>query len=132
MRNRLGNSEPFFPEGTALGEHAQLGMTRGEKGTGEYGGQEDLAEALMALRPLEGHHELSEAIDCPPIVALALVGKTAVVIRYGVQDGITTGRGERKGALAGGDRLVMRTPVGEIGGQKARDLSQPTRIVEGP
>ena len=27
MINRLGNPEPFFPEGTTLGECAQLGMT---------------------------------------------------------------------------------------------------------
>ena len=39
VSSRLGNPEPFFPEGTALGEHAQLGMAPGEVGTGDHGGQ---------------------------------------------------------------------------------------------
>ena len=72
--NRLGNPEPFVPEGPALSERAQLGMAPGELGTGVHGGQEDLAEALAALRPVEGCHGLPEAVDCPTIVALGLVG----------------------------------------------------------
>ena len=74
MSHRLGNPEPFFPEGTALGEHAQLGMAPGEPGTGGHGGQDDLTEALAAPRPLEGRHGLPEAVDRPTIVALGLVG----------------------------------------------------------
>ena len=74
MSDRLGNPEPFFPEGPALGERAQLGMARGEAGTGVHGGQENLAEALVAPRPLEGRHGLPEAVDRPTIVALGLVG----------------------------------------------------------
>ena len=74
VRNRLGNPEPFFPEGTALGEHAQLSMAPGEPGTGGHRGQDDLTEALVAPRPLEGRHGLSEAVDGPTIVALELVG----------------------------------------------------------
>ena len=74
MSNRLGNPQPFVPEGTALGERAQLGMARGEAGTGVHGGQDDLTEALVVLRPLEGRHGLPEAVDRPPIVALGVVG----------------------------------------------------------
>ena len=72
--HRLGNPEPFVPEGTALGERAQLGMAPGEVGTGDHGGQDDLPEALVAPRPLEGRHGLPEAVDRPTIVALGLVG----------------------------------------------------------
>ena len=74
MRHRLGNPQPFFPEGPALSEHAQLGMAPGEPGTGGHGGQERPAEALVALRPVEGRHGLPEAVDRPTIVALGLVG----------------------------------------------------------
>ena len=74
VSHRLGNPEPFFPEGPALGEHAQLGMAPGEPGTGEHGGQEGLTEALAAPRPVEGRHGLPEAVDRPTIVALGLVG----------------------------------------------------------
>ena len=107
VSNRLGNLEPFFPEGPALGERAQLGMAPGEVGTGEHGGQDD-AEALAAPRPVEGRHGLPEAVDRPTIVALGLVGVAEVVVRQRVQDDIPAGRGEREGALAGGDGLVMR------------------------
>ena len=108
VTNRLGNPEPFFPEGTALGERAQLGMAPGEAGTGEHGGQENLAEALAAPRPVEGRHGLPEAVDRPTIVALGLVGYAEVVVRQRVQDDIPAGRGEREGALGGGDGLVIR------------------------
>ena len=70
MRNRLGNLQPFFPEGTALGERPQLGKAHGELGTGVHGGQEDLTEALAAPRPVERRHGLPEAVDRPTIVAL--------------------------------------------------------------
>ena len=74
MSHRLGNPQPFFPEGPALGEHAQLGMAPGELGTGVHGGQDDLTEALAAPRPVEERHGLPEAVDRPTIVALGLVG----------------------------------------------------------
>ena len=74
VSHRLGNPQPFFPEGPALGERAQLGMAPGEVGTGEHGGQDDLTEALVAPRPVEGRHGLPEAVDRPTIVALGLVG----------------------------------------------------------
>jgi hypothetical protein len=50
--HRLGNLKPFVAEGPALGERAQLGMAPGEVGTGDHGGQDDPAEALVALCPL--------------------------------------------------------------------------------
>ena len=63
VSNRLGNPEPFFPEGSTLREHAQLGMAPGEIGTGGHGGQENLAEALATLRPVEECHGLPKTID---------------------------------------------------------------------
>ncbi len=131
VSSRLGDPEPFFPEGPALSERAQLGMARGEPGTGEHGGQEDLTQALVAPRPLEGRHGLPEAFDRPTIVPLGLVGSTEVAVRQCVQVDIAAGCGECEGALGGGDGLVMRAHEVEMGGQKARDLSQPTRVVEG-
>jgi hypothetical protein len=41
VRLCFGNPEPFFAEGTALSEPAQLRMAGGEPGTGEHCGQED-------------------------------------------------------------------------------------------
>ena len=60
-----------------------------------------------------------------------MVGSAEVVVRQRVQDDIPAGRGERQGALAGGDGLVIRAHVAEMACQKDRDLSQPTRVVEG-
>ena len=99
MRNRLGNSESLFAEGTALGEHAQLGMRLGEEGTGGHGGQEELTEALVALRPVEGRYGLPEAVDRPTMVALGIVGSAEVAVRQRVQDDIPAGRGERESTL---------------------------------
>ena len=64
-----------------LSEHAQLGMAHGEPGTGGHGGQENLAEALVALRTLEGRHGLPEAGYRSTIVTLVFVGKAEVPIR---------------------------------------------------
>ena len=58
--DRLGNPEPFFPEGPALSKDAQLGIAPGEVGTGQHGRQGHLAEALAPLRPVEGYHGLPE------------------------------------------------------------------------
>ena len=68
--HRLGDPQPFVPEGPALGERPQLGMAPGEVGTGEHGGQDGAAEALAAPPPVEGRHGLPEAVDRPTIVAL--------------------------------------------------------------
>src|SRR5437764_15350129 len=46
-------------------------------------------------------------------------------------DDVPTNRGERQGALGGGDGLVIRAHDVEMGCQKNRNLSQPTRVVEG-
>ena len=114
MIDRLGNPQPFFPKGTTLGEHPQLGMAPGEPGTGEHRGQVGLTEALAALRPVEGRHGLPEAVDCPTVVALRMVGQTKILVRQGVQDAIAAGRGERQGALASGNGLVIRPPEVEM------------------
>ena len=131
VRNRLGNPEPFFPKSTALGEPAQLGMAPGKVGTGVHGGQDNLTEALAALRPVEGRYGLPEAVDRPTIVALELVGYAEELIRLRVQDDLPGGRGERQGTLSGGNGLVMRAYELEMACQKDRDLSQPTRVNKG-
>ena len=73
MIHRFGNPQPFFHKSTALGECAQLGMARGELGTGVHGGWDVPTETLVALHPFEGGHRLPEAVDRPPLVALGLV-----------------------------------------------------------
>jgi hypothetical protein len=60
-----------------------------------------------------------------------MVGEAEVLVRQRVQDGIPAGRSQREGALTGGDGLVIRAHEAEMDCQKERDLSQPTRIVEG-
>jgi hypothetical protein len=79
--NRLGNPQPFFPEGHALGERAQLGMARGEVGKGLHGGHHNLAEALAALHRVEGRPGLSVAGYRLTIVALDMVGVAKVEVR---------------------------------------------------
>ena len=49
--NRFGNPQPFLPEGTALGEQAQLSMAPGEPGIGGHCRQDDLTKAFMPTRP---------------------------------------------------------------------------------
>ena len=70
MSNRLGNPEPFFPEGTALGERSQLGMAPGEPGAGSarQAGRPD--RNARGGAPLEECHSLPEAVDRPMIVTL--------------------------------------------------------------
>ena len=131
MSHRLGNLEPFVSHGTALGERAQLGMAHGEPGTGTHGGQHHLAEALVAPCPVEGRHSLSEAVDRPTIVPLALVGSAEIAVRQRVQDGIPASRSERESTLARGDGLVICAHEIAVDCQRDRDLSEPTRVVEG-
>ena len=90
-----------------------------------------MAEALAAPRTVEGRHGLPEAVDRPTIVALGLVGLAEGRFASAVQDNIPTGRGERQGTLGGGDGLVIARPATEMDCQKDRDLSQPTRVIEG-
>ena len=73
-----------------------------------------MAEALAALRSLEERHGLSQAVDRLPIVALGLVGPAEVEIRQRLQDDLPAHRGEREGALGGGDGLVIHTHEVEI------------------
>ena len=123
MIDCLGNPEPFFRQGAALSERAQFGMAPGEKGGSEHSRKDKLTEALSASRPIEERHGLLEAIDCPTIITLSLVDITERLIRQCVQDDISAGRGERKGALGGSNGLVMHAHAVEMEGQKARDPS---------
>jgi hypothetical protein len=106
-------------------------MAPGEEGTGDHSREVNLDEALVALHPLEGRHSLPEAVDRPMIIALGPVCEAEVLARHYLQDDIPAGRGDCEGALGGGDGLVIRASVVEMEGQKARDLSQPTPIVDG-
>ena len=55
MIDRLGNPEPFFAEGTALGERAQLGMAPARVQAREStAGRLDLTEALVSAAPHRG------------------------------------------------------------------------------
>jgi hypothetical protein len=113
--NHLGNPEPFFSEGPAFGECAQLSMTPGEPGTGLHGGQDDLTEAFVAPCTVEGRHGLPEAVDRSTIVALDYVGCAEVLVRLRLQDNLPAGRGEGEGTLGGGNGLVIHAPVAEMG-----------------
>jgi hypothetical protein len=84
MIHRLGDLQPFFAKGPALGEHLQLGMAHSEEATGVHGGQEDLTEAFVAPRALEGRHGLPEAIDRPTIITLSPVGEAKGLVRLRV------------------------------------------------
>src|SRR5215218_5746571 len=106
-------------------------MARGEPGTRTHGRRDDLPEALEALRSVEGCHGLPEAVERSTIVTLGLVGEAEVEVCQRLPGDICAGRGERQGTLGGGERLVMCVHGIEIGCQKYRDLSQPTRVVEG-
>ena len=125
VRNRLGNPQPFFPEGTALSEQAELGMTRGEPGTGGHGGQENLAEALVAPRPIERRHR---NVNRPTIIALGLIGLAEVLVRPQVN--LPASRGEREDALGSSDCLVILTHLVAMVCQKEQDPPQPTRVIK--
>ena len=110
VSKRLGDPESFFPEGSALGEQCPAGHGTGRGCTGVHGGQGDSTEALGAARTVEESRGLPEAVDRPTIVALGLICLAEALVRKGVQGIIPTGRGQRKGALAGGDGLVICVP----------------------
>jgi hypothetical protein len=112
--NFLSNPQPFFPEGPALGERAQLGMAPGKVGTGEHGGQDDLTKVLAARRPVESYHALPEAVDGSTIVALGVVGHAEALVRLRLPDKLPTGCGKCEGALGGGAGLVIRAYEAEI------------------
>jgi hypothetical protein len=99
--------------------------------TGLHGGQEDRTEALAAPLSLEGDYGLPIAIDRLTIVASGQVRCAKVLVRQRAQGDRTAGSGEFKGALGGGNSLVIRPPVAEVDRQKEQDLPQSTMIVEG-
>jgi len=89
-------------------------MAPGEEDMGDHSGQVSLAQALAAPCPIEGPHSLPEAVYRSMIVALGMVGSAEVLIFQRVQDDILAIRGEREGALGGGEGLVIRTHVQEM------------------
>src|SRR5215475_3199304 len=105
-------------------------MAPGEEGTGEYGRREGLAEAFEVPCLIERYHGLYETVDRPTRVTLALVDRAEVPVRECLLDDIPASRGECEGTLGGGDGLVIRARKVEIEWQKARDPSQPPRVVE--
>ena len=106
-------------------------MAPGEEGTGGRCGQNNPAEALVAPCPLKGYDGLPEGVNRSMIVALRVVVGAEALVRQCLQDDLSPGRGERQGALGGGDRLVICTHEVEMACQKERDLGQSTRVVEG-
>jgi hypothetical protein len=63
LRDPLGNPVPFCAAGETYGEEAQLGIARGERDTGEHGGDKGETEALAVPFPIEGRDGLLDAID---------------------------------------------------------------------
>jgi hypothetical protein len=114
VSNRLGNPQPFVSKGTALSEGTQISMALGQSGPAVHGGQVDLAEALAALRPIEGLHGLPVIVDGPTMVALGPVRQAKALVRQRVQDDIPTRYGKRQGALAGGHGLIIRAHEVEV------------------
>src|SRR4029450_9421388 len=107
-------------------------MARGETGARVHGGQDELTEALVVLRFLNGRHNLPKAGDRPPIVALGLVGLAKKLACQRLQDYLPVGGGERESTLGRGDGLVMQAhDEGEMLGRKGADLAQPSRIFGG-
>ena len=131
MRYRLGNPEPVFSEGTARSERPQLGMAHGKGDTGSHSRDEELPEARAAPCPIEECNGRPEAVNRPTIVALSRVAQADIEVCQRLQDSIPTDRGEREGALGGGDRLVIGAHAAEMGGQQDGDLPQTTLIAEG-
>jgi hypothetical protein len=71
--DRLGDPEPFFPDGTAFGKHAQFSIAPGKEGTGEHGGRVGETETLAAPLPVKERHGLSEVVDCLTIAGLGRI-----------------------------------------------------------
>jgi hypothetical protein len=95
VRYYLSNLQSLFPEGAALSEDAELGMTRGEEGERLHIGQSGLTEALTTLWAVEGCHGLSETVDRPPIASLGPVCCAKVEVRQRLYDGVPAGGRER-------------------------------------
>jgi hypothetical protein len=107
----LGDLQPFVPERTALGERAQFGMARGEKGQGLHIREIGLTEAFTTPRTLEGRHSLPKAVDCVSIATLGPVCSAKEEVRQGIDDGVPSSRRKRERALGRDNGLVIRTEV---------------------
>ena len=105
-------------------------MAPGEVGTGEHGGQDDLAKVLAALRPVECCQALPEAVDGATIVTLGLVGVAEALVRLRLQDA-PHWPWRVRGALGGGDGLVIRAHEAEMLVTERARPGQATRVVEG-
>src|SRR6516162_3403398 len=62
---------------------------------------------------------------------MGFVDSAEVEVRQRVQGDLPAGRGKCEGTLGSGAALRIRAPDVEMDGQKDRDLSQSTRVVEG-
>jgi hypothetical protein len=77
-----------------------------------------LTKALAAPPPLNGGQRLHVTVDRPPVVPLNLVGIAEEAVRQGLPDDVTSGRGQREGALGGNDCLIISAHEAEMDGQK--------------
>src|SRR5262249_20725772 len=87
----------------------------------------DVAEEAQGIRLV------TPCLVCPGMRQYTLGEDVRVLQTAGqrLQDDILASRGEREGALGGGDRLVIGAHTAEMDGKIDGDLSQPTRVVEG-
>jgi hypothetical protein len=106
-------------------------MAQGEEGPREHRRRGALAKTLVALRPTEGRHGLSEAVARPPVVPLGMIGAPEELVHQRLHHAIHTRRPACHCALARGDDLVVHAPVEEMLCQQDTEPSQPTRVVEG-
>src|SRR5262245_50293315 len=106
-------------------------MAHGEDDAGEHGGEGHIVETCTGPCTVEERSGLPEAVDRLTIVTLGVVGYAKVTVRRCLQVNISAGRGEHKTTLTGGGGLVICVPEVEIGCLKDRDLSQPSRVVQG-
>src|SRR5262245_31597648 len=104
-------------------------MAAGESNKGAHGGLVRTAEEGGAVSTVESCHGLPEIVNRPTIVALGLVGSADGLIHHRVQDNVPASRGEPESTLAGGDGLIIRAHQVELVCEKARDPSEPTRVV---
>ena len=97
---------------------------------GEHGRQEDLPEALVAPRPIEGRYGVSEGVDGATILTLGLVGQAKAPTRHACRTtsplAVASARERWAVATAWSYAPLSRKWVEE----KARGLSQATRVVE--
>ena len=86
MSNRLGNPQPFFPEGRPSANVPSAAWRHGEEARERRQGR--IGKPKRSRRcPVEERHGLPEGVDRPTIVALDLVGEAERLVRHPVQDG---------------------------------------------